>query len=41
MCVTDVPFELFLTVAVPPVFEVAFTVVVTESPAEKLMPEKS
>ena len=39
--VTVVPFELFLMVAVPPVLEVAFTVVVTESPAEKLMPEKS
>ena len=41
VCVTVVPFELFLMVAVPPVLEVAFTVVVTESPAEKLMPEKS
>lgn len=41
VCVTDVPFELFLIVAVPAVLEVALTVVVTESPAEKLMPEKS
>ena len=39
--VTDVPFELFLIVAVPPVLVVAVTVVVTESPAEKLIPEKS
>ena len=41
VCVTDVPLELFLITAVPPVLEVAVTVVVTESPAEKLMPEKS
>ena len=41
MCETDVPFELFLIVATPPVLEVAVTVAVTESPAEKLMPVKS
>ena len=39
--VTDVPFELFLIVAVPPVFDVSSTVAVTESPAEKLIPVKS
>jgi hypothetical protein len=41
VCVTDVPLVLFLIVAVPPVLEDALTVTVTESPALKLMPEKS
>ena len=35
------PFEWFVIVAVPPVLDVAVTVTVTLSPAEKLMPEKS
>jgi hypothetical protein len=41
VCVTEVPLVLFLIVAVPPVLEDALTVTVTESPALKLMPEKS
>lgn len=39
--VTVVPLELFFTVAVPAVVEVAVTVTVMLSPAEMLIPEKS
>ena len=35
------PVESFVTSAVPPVVDDAVTVTVTESPAEKLIPEKS
>ena len=41
VCETVLPLELFVIVAVPPVLDVAVTVTVTESPAEKVMPEKS
>ena len=41
VCETVWPFEWFVIVAVPPVLDVAVTVTVTLSPAEKLMPEKS
>ncbi len=41
VCDTVLPFVLFLIVTEPPVLEVAVTVTVTLSPAEKLMPEKS
>ncbi len=41
VCVTVLPFVLFVIVAVPPVFEDAVTVTVTVSPEEKVMPEKS
>ena len=38
---TDLPFVLFVITAVPEVVEDAVTVSVTESPALKVMPEKS
>ena len=41
VCETVLPLLLFVIVAVPPVLDVAVTVTVTESPAEKVMPEKS
>jgi hypothetical protein len=40
VCETCCPFELFLIVAVPEVEDEALTVMVTESPALKEMPEK-
>ena len=41
VCETVWPVDSFVISAVPPVVDVAVTVTVTESPAEKLMPEKS
>ena len=38
---TDTPFDVLLMVAIPAVFDVAVTFSVTESPALKLIPEKS
>ena len=41
VCETVLPVDSFVIVAVPPVLDDAVTVTLTESPAEKLMPEKS
>ena len=41
VCETVFPVDWLVIVAVPPVLEVAVTVTVTVSPAEKLIPEKS
>ena len=41
VCETDLPVLTFVIFAVPPVLDVAVTVTVTVSPAEKEMPEKS